>query len=209
MSAVLETVQSPVEAARAALDAAQADLAALDARIAGYQQEDEARDAERRAWRMADTQAVIANQPRPKAPRVKATDAETALPILKAKRPELAKRADDAEGKLRSATVRHVEQEFRTTQDRFAASAVQLIAAWAEMVGAHTLLTQAVPSTPALPPALLDDFSVPAFGTLRPLAPNHALHFLAAHSMALGEARRAMWAARREIEAEIGMPLPW
>jgi hypothetical protein len=210
MSAVLESVSSPVEAAKSALESAQAELAALDARISGYQHEQEEIDLQKQAHRVATITAVSAGAPVPKPLKVKQTDAAVALPILRAKRQEFVERVADAEGKLRRACVQDVERRLQATEHTFADAARQLIDAWREVIGMSALLEQAGVTTHPLPPALMSaEFSIPVIGPLRPICENHAMAFIASHALDQGEGSRATWGARRQIESEIGMTLPW
>jgi hypothetical protein len=115
----------------------------------------------------------------------------------------------DAVGKQRRACVQDVERRFDISQGNFADAATQLIDAWRELVGIHALIEQAGVRSHPLPSALSQDFCLPTLGKLPPICENHAMHFVASHALDQGEGRRATLAAREQIEAEIGMPLPW
>jgi hypothetical protein len=116
----------------------------------------------------------------------------------------------DREGLLRRALVEEVQRRKNEALSRFAEVTTKQIAAWKNLLSLQALLDQAGVRSEPLPGGLYSEFSIPAFGRLRPICENHAMHFVAAHALApQGELLRMAHAARLAIEAEVGEKLPW
>jgi len=215
MSAVLESradasVRSPIGEARASLEAARGELALLDSRIAAYQNELDEREVAQASYRAAVGGALSRGERVPKAPKLAASDAEMALPILRGQRVKLTERVSEAEGLLRRELVHEVQRRKSDALLHFAEVTTQQIAAWKNLLALQALLDEAGVRSEPLPSSLYGDFSIPAVGRLRPIAENHAAHFVAAHTLApTGELLRMAHAARVAIEAEVGEKLPW
>ena len=203
---------APVAQARIALDAAKRELADLDARIAACREELDQREVAQMAHRTATINAVSAGKPVPKPPKMKASDAEVAMPILQRQREAYVERIADCEGGLRGTLVREVERRYRdVAQAEFAAACALMIEKWSRLLGMKALLDQtgAGKFVDPLPEALYTSFFIPALGKMRPICNNHVAHFVAEHAIDQGALTRAMRAARDEVERELGEKLPW